>query len=60
MSDVDDVVAKDRLHPSAVVGVHLVLQEAVPKGLTVSLDFDWSTKDVRVELIKAKLERCKF
>ena len=41
VSNVDDVVAENRLHPSAVVGVEFVFEETIVKGLAVSFDFDW-------------------
>ena len=41
VSNVHNVVAENGLHPSTVVGVEFVLEEAVAEGLTVRLDFDW-------------------
>ena len=41
MSDIYNVVTEDGLHPSTVVGVELVFEEAVTEGLAVRLDFDW-------------------
>ena len=41
VSNVDDVVAENRLHPSAVVGVEFVFEETIMKGLAVSFNFDW-------------------